>query len=272
MNAPHFFGATSASPGVTCLAAATPVPGFGALPVNAYLIEAAEPVLVDTGLPLLASETMDALASRIDPADLRWIWLTHCDPDHLGALDALLAAAPRARVVTNYLGMGKLSLRAPLPPERFYLINPGQRLDVGDRSLVALSMPSYDAPETMGLFDPRSRSLFTSDCFGALLGEEDIASAAEHAGAIAPQRLGEGLVTWTTVDAPWLAQVDAARFRATLASLGEVDADTVLSAHLPPAHRMFSTLAAHVDAARTAGPFVGPDQAALEAMLAAVVG
>jgi flavorubredoxin len=43
------------------------------------------------------------------PADVRWIWLTHPDRDHTGALFDLLEAAPQARLVTTFLGAGILS-------------------------------------------------------------------------------------------------------------------------------------------------------------------
>jgi flavorubredoxin len=64
--------------------------------VNCYLIAAAEPVLVDTGLAHDRGPLLDALAREVDLADLRWIVLTHDDRDHAGNLrDLLLAALER---------------------------------------------------------------------------------------------------------------------------------------------------------------------------------
>lgn len=241
-----------------------PIPGLGVLPVSCHVIAAAQPVLVDTGLPALADDTIAALSSILDPADLRWIWLTHCDADHLGALPALLELAPHARIVTSFLGMGKLGMRFAVPPERMHLINPGQALDVGDRRLVAFSPPSYDAPETMGLFDPRSRVLFSSDCFGALLPE-----MVDDAAAVDPGALAVGLVTWATIDAPWLCGLPERSLATAIEPLRAFGADLVAGAHLPPARGMFETLAGHLLSARAAPRFVGPDQRALEAMLSA---
>lgn len=254
----------AAAPDTTCIASTTPAPGLGLLPVNAYLIEGREPVLVDTGLPALADATMTALAGRIELEALRWIWLTHADADHVGALERVLEAAPNARLVTNYLGMGKLSMRMAIPPTRFFLINPGQSLELADRSLHAIALPSYDAPETMGLFDARSRALFSADCFGALLHEH-----AEDAAAIEPGVRREGLVTWTGVDAPWLSHVREETFAASSREMASLEPDVVLSAHLPPANGMLPALLEDLRAARRAAPFVGPDQVALEAMLGA---
>jgi flavorubredoxin len=147
-----------------------PVPGLGLLPVNAYVIAAREPVLIDTGLGALRDDFVAALGRVIDPAELRWIWITHMDADHIGNLPAVLARAPRARVVTTYLGLGKLGLLG-LPQERARLLNPGQTLDVGDRGLTALVPPTFDAPETTALLDGRTRNLFSADAFGAVLPE-----------------------------------------------------------------------------------------------------
>lgn len=269
MNAPEFRGINRVAPDIVCLTSITPVPGFGVLPVNAYVIEGDEPMLVDAGLPTLAGEVFAAVASLIDLAELRWIFVSHCDADHVGALEALLAVAPRARIVTNYLGMGKLTMRMAIPPERFYLINPGQTLELNSRSLRAVALPSYDAPETLGLFDAKRRALFSSDCFGTLLPDAYGAARLDELSAVDPDAAAAGLASWSAVDAPWLANVDDAWFSASLGSIVDLAPRAVLGAHLPPAFDRIGWLARQLDAARRAPAFVGPDQAALEAMLVA---
>lgn len=235
-----------------------PFPGYGVVPVNVHLIRAREPVLVDTGLGALQADFMRELRALIDPADLRWIWITHADADHVGNLRALLAEAPQARVVTNFLGMGKLGLQQ-LPLDRVHLVNPGQQLDVGDRKLTALRPPSYDAPETMALFDTRTRTLFSSDCFGALLAEP-----AQSANAMAPAALRDGIKAWSAIDVPWLSSLSAHQLADAIGTLKAMAPTAVLSSHLPPATDMTEVLFENLIASRIAAPFVGPDQAALE--------
>lgn len=248
--------------GIDMLPAYMPVPGFGVLAANAFVIHAEQPVLVDTGLAAVSNDFMRALESLIDPAAIRWIWVTHADPDHVGNLAAVLAAAPHARIVTTYLGMGKMGLLG-MPLDRAYLLNPGQRLDVGDRALQALRPPTYDAPETTAMFDPATRTLFSADSFGALLSKP-----VENASEVAPATLRDGMIGWTTVDAPWLAGIDSAAFERTLSDLHALAPVRVLGSHLPPAEGMLDALTENLSAARTAPPFEGPDQAALEAMMA----
>ncbi|MET9802609.1 MBL fold metallo-hydrolase [Streptomyces sp. NPDC006368] len=79
---------------VTVLNDHLPVPGIGFLTVNAFVLHAAEPVVVDTGLSLPDRGFMDAPGSAVDVPDIRWIWLTHPDRDHTGAIFDLLGGRP----------------------------------------------------------------------------------------------------------------------------------------------------------------------------------
>ncbi|MHC4507935.1 MAG: oxygen-binding di-iron domain-containing protein [Planctomycetota bacterium] len=244
-----------------------PIPGLGILPVNAFVLKAAQPVLVDTGLVPLSDEFMEKLSCVIDPGDLRWLWLTHTDQDHIGSLWRVLEAAPKLRVITTYLGIGKMSLFEPLPMDRIYLLNPGQSIDVGDRILTAIKPPSYDAPETTGFHDPKTAAFFSSDCFGALMSEP-----VENAAGMGVENLREGMVTWATVDAPWLQIVDKTLFAKALDRVRELSPKLILSAHLPVACEMTEELLEYLGAAPEAQPFIGPDQQALEAMLKEMIG
>ncbi|MGK2316221.1 MBL fold metallo-hydrolase [Gordonia rhizosphera] len=138
---------------VTVLADQTEVPGIGYLPINAFVLHADQPVVVDTGLSLPDRDFVATLSSVMDPADVRWIWLTHPDRDHTGGLYDLLDAAPQARVITTFLSVGILATERPLPMDRLHLVNPGQRIDVGDRTLAAFRPPLFDNPGTTGFLD-----------------------------------------------------------------------------------------------------------------------
>jgi flavorubredoxin len=262
MDKPTMFEPYRATPEIDVLPSYFPVPTLGLVPINAFVLRAAEPVLVDTGQPLLSDEFLPQLASVIDPEDLRWLWLTHTDPDHIGSLHRLLDEAPNLRVITTFLALGKLSLSRLLPLDRVYLLNPGQSLTVGDRTLTAVRPPTFDAPETAGFYDSKSGAFFSADSFGALV-SEPAGSAAE----IAADELREGLITWTTIDSPWLHLTDYAQFMDTLQRVRDMAPEIILSSHLPMALGMTETLLGYMAAARVAHPFMGLDQAGLEALL-----
>src|SRR5579859_6399159 len=242
------------------------VPGLGFLPVNAFVIHAAQPVVVDTGLGLPGRDFRAALAEVIDPADVAWIWLTHPDRDHTGGLFTLLEAAPQARVVTTFAGAGIMSTERPLPMDRIYLLNPGQSLDAGDRRLTGFRPPLFDNPATVGILDTSSGACLSSDCFGAPLPTAELATAGDAAAAN-PGELRAAQLLWATVDSPWVHTVDPARFAASFAPLRDFDPSIVLSTLFPNDTATTATLFATLLDAPQASPFTGPDQAALEAML-----
>lgn len=242
------------------------VPGLGFLPVNAFVIHATQPVVVDTGLGLPDRDFLACLAEVIDPADVAWIWLTHPDRDHTGGLLALLEAAPQARVVTTFTGAGIMAAEHPLPVNRIYLLNPGQSLDAGDRRLTGFRPPLFDSPATVGVLDTSTGACLSSDCFGAPLPTPGLATA-EDAAAVNPDELRAAQLLWATVDSPWVHATDPAKLAASFGPLRDFDPSVILSAHLPPVTSHSATLFATLLDAPQAGPFTGPDQAALEAML-----
>lgn len=244
------------------------VPTIGFLPVNASVIHAAQPVVVDTGLSLPDRGFMDTLGTVIDPKDVRWIWLTHPDRDHTGALFELLEAAPEARVVTTFLSAGIMSTERPLPMDRLYLINPGQSLDVGDRTLTAFRPPMFDSPATVGFFDHKSRTCVSSDCFGAPMASEDLAQGSDVRDVPADD-LRSGQLLWATVDSPWIHVTDRDAYMQTVEPLRQMDPEIIVSSHLPPVVGDTSACLDMLAVAPLADPYVGPDQRALEEMLAA---
>jgi hypothetical protein len=157
-------------PGVDVITTAAEIPTLGSLAINAFVLHGEEPLLVDTGTVAGGTEFMNTLESVIDPLELRWIWLTHTDFDHIGSLGTLLELNSSIRVITTFLGVGIMGLSStPLPMDRVHLVNPGQTVMLGDRRLTAVRPPVFDNPITAGFVDDRTGALFSSDCFGALL-------------------------------------------------------------------------------------------------------
>ncbi len=254
-------------PDVTVLSDPQEIPGVGWLPVHAFVLHAAEPVVVDTGISLPDRRFVEDLAAVVDPGDVRWIWLTHPDRDHTGGLVDLLAAAPDARLVTTFLGMGILSLEWDIPIERVQLLNPGQALPVGDRELRAFRPPLFDSPATTAFQDSATGTVFSSDCFGAPMTTEALAGC-EDVRAVDDDDLREAQLLWASVDSPWVHLVDRPAYERTLQQVRAMAPSAVLSTHLPPALHGTETLVDNLRLAPGTEPFTGPDQRALEEMLA----
>lgn len=232
--------------GISVLPADLPVPGLGRLAANAFLFDGAEPMLVDTGVAALGDRFVDSLASLCEPSALRWIWISHMDPDHTGNLAALLKAAPQATVLSSLLGRGKMQL-AGLPVERVQVIDAGVPIALGDRDLLPLRPPYYDAPETLGFIERASGSLFVADAFGAVLPR--LTATVE---SIAPSVLRDGLAAWSALDAPWLVDVRRDVLQRRLDQLQQLRPRRLLSAHLPSAASLETLCAYALDASQPA--------------------
>jgi flavorubredoxin len=253
MEAPTLFGAHSVAPDTTSLSSYCPLPGVGLLPVNAFVIHAAQPILVDTGLTALREPFLEALRATIDPAAIRWIWISHMDADHVGNIEEVMAMAPEAKVITTVLGLGKMMLRG-FDVSRVHLLEHGAVIHAGDRTLVPLKPVCYDAPETMGFFDTRTRVLFAADTFGTPL-----QTPQQVAAAIPEVELFDGMATWAALDMPALGMCDRAVMGRLLAAIDRLDPAAIVSAHLPVARGMTSQLLRVLDRVLDSGRIAAPD-------------
>jgi len=261
MNTPY-----QATPDVHVLPSHVSLPGLGVLPVNAYVLLAAEPVLIDTGLAADGDEFMAALSSVVDPAQLRWVWLTHDDADHTGNLQRVMEAAPRARLATNGLAALRMASWWPVPLDKVHAVRVGDRLPVGDRTLRALAPPLFDNPLSTGLLDEATGAMFSVDSFGALL-----PAPATDAADVPADVLAAGMQAWAAADSPWAHLVDRARFAGVLDGVRALAPSTILSSHLPAARG--TSMERFVDVLATvpdAEPAVAPDHREFAALVAAL--
>ena len=252
-----------ASPDVHVLPTHLAVPGVGKIPVNAFVILAEDPVLVDTGLGFDGPEFVAALDSVVPLRELRWIWLTHDDADHTGSLQRVMEVAPQARLASHGQGALRMSTWWPLPLDRVHAVALGDHLHVGDRSLVAVRPPVFDNPTTIGIYDDSTGTLFSVDAFGAILPE-----LARDAADIPHQELTEGMVAWATFDVPWVHLVDEGRFERVLEAVRALRPARVLSSHLPPASGRIEGFLELLRSLRDAEPYVAPGHEAFVDLVA----
>ena len=182
-------------------------PGFGMLVVNSYLIMGKEPILIDTGMPIVKEDFLKTLWSLIDPEDLNWILLTHDDGDHTGALVEVMAAAPRARVVTQFVGLARLETALHLEVDRFEIRNSGDSLVISGREIAVLRPPLFDSPATSGYFDVQSGVFFCADSFGAIIPE-----VVENVGDVPVAAYQEGFSIFNRLNHPWFMLLDQSKF------------------------------------------------------------
>jgi len=72
--------------------------------MNQFLIRDEEPVLWHTGHKYLFAEVREAVAKLIDVSRLRWIGLSHFEPDECGSLNEWYHLAPSAEAFCSVVG------------------------------------------------------------------------------------------------------------------------------------------------------------------------
>jgi hypothetical protein len=262
MDAPY-----QAAPDVHVLPTNLPIPGVGVLPVNAYVLLAQEPVLVDTGMAADSDQFVDALTSIVDPAALRWVWLTHDDADHTGSIQRVLELAPNARLVTHAFSALRMASWWPVPLDRVHAIRPGDRISAGDRTLRAVAPPLFDNPMSTGLLDEATGAFFTVDSFGALLPE-----ATEDAAEVPADALAGGMRAWATMDSPWAHLTDRRLYGQVLDGVRSLQPTRLFSSHLPAASgASLESFLQVLSSVPDAEPAIPPDHEQFDHLVAAMM-
>lgn len=132
---------------------------------NSYLIEGKEKTaLIDTSEPETAGEFMGQL-EKVQKVD--FIVSLHSEQDHSGCLPLVLERYPEARLVTNAKGKEFLCVHHKISPERIHVVENGEKISLGGRSLKFFSTPWVHWPETMIAYMEEEKILFTCDLFGS---------------------------------------------------------------------------------------------------------
>ena len=145
----------------------TPIPPGtvpGGFTFNQYLVVDDEPLLFHTGLRQLFPAVRDAIARVMPVERLRWVAFSHLEQDECGALNELLAAAPRAEAACSRIGamvsVGDLAVRPPRA------LADGERLRLGRHEVVWHDAPHVPHGWDCGfLSETTTRTLFCGDLF-----------------------------------------------------------------------------------------------------------
>jgi flavorubredoxin len=198
------------------------------LPVNSMVILGQEPVVVDTGAPIHTDSWFRQVLSLVDPEDIRWIYISHDDGDHMGSLHRLLELAPNATLVVNFFITERLALEHALPLDRMIWLGPNDHLETPDRRLHLLVPPIFDGPTTRALYDGSTSVLWAVDSFAAMAPGPvfDIADL--------PRDLyDESFAQLNSLVSPWHQWLDPRKYARHVNEVESLRPKVVASAHGP---------------------------------------
>jgi flavorubredoxin len=196
--------------------------------MNSMLILGEQPVVVDTGAPLFRDHWFDAVTALVDPADIRWVFVSHDDGDHVGNLAELLDLAPNATVVANFFTNERMRAERPgeLPIDRQVWLDVGDSFDVGDRTLRLFRPPIFDGPTTRGLFDERTGVMWAVDSFAALT-----TGSVEEASELPPDLYDGSFELFNSLVSPWHQWLDPGVYADHTATVEAMSPSVIASAH-----------------------------------------
>jgi flavorubredoxin len=232
------------------------------------VIRAAEPVVVDTGVAENQDQYLADVFSLVAPEDIRWVFISHDDVDHTGSLNALMDAAPNATVIVNWFIQERMGASLDVSPLRQRWVGDGEVIDVGDRKLITVRPPIFDAPTTRGLFDTTTGVYWAVDSFAT-----PMLTPVRTVDELDADFWLEGMATFNQYVSPWITLTDDARFQATVDRVETLGASVLVGCHTPVIGR------SHVDRAITAtrrSPSATvapqPDQAVLDEIQLSLIG
>ena len=198
--------------------------------LNSMVIAGAEPVIIDTGSLNNRDQWLEDAFGIVDPADVRWVFLSHDDADHTGNLGPVMEACPNATLVCSWALVERFSNAFGFPLQRCRWLNDGEALDLADRRILAVRPPVYDSPATRGFLDERSGIYWAVDAFATPCPSEPVPAVAD----LDPGFWAEGMAMFIHhALAPWVGIVDRQRYAAEIDRVRAMGITAIATAHSP---------------------------------------
>ncbi len=132
---------------------------------NAYLIIDKKITLVDTVKHYLFDELLSRIKEIVDPSKIDYIISNHVEMDHTGSLPKLLRFCPNAKIITSTRGEKGLK-RHYKKDWDFQVVQSGDTLNIGKRTLHFVHIPMVHWPDSMVTYIPSDKLLLPNDAFG----------------------------------------------------------------------------------------------------------
>jgi flavorubredoxin len=132
---------------------------------NSYLLETEKPTLIDTVDISFGVEFVKNLEKVFNLEKLQYVVINHVEPDHAGALPALMNKAKNAVIVTTEKARKFLNGMFKLHNREYLIIKDGDTLDIGGKTLQFFEVPFLHTEETMMTYAVEDKILYPCDIF-----------------------------------------------------------------------------------------------------------
>jgi flavorubredoxin len=133
---------------------------------NAYLVQDDKTALIDAVKGPFASYLIDNIKNLADLDSVDYVVCNHAEPDHSGGLPAVMDAIKGAELVCNAKCKDALSMHYDTSGWNFKVVEDGEELSLGKRTLKFVNTPMVHWPESMFTYVPEEKILFSMDAFG----------------------------------------------------------------------------------------------------------
>ena len=133
---------------------------------NSYLIVDEKVVLIDTVERQFIDDYLDHVEEIIGDRPVDYLVINHMEPDHSGALKALVTKYPDVILVGNKKTFGFVE-SFYFKPVNILEVKDDDTLDLGSMKLQFRTIPMVHWPETMVTYELTNKILFSGDAFGS---------------------------------------------------------------------------------------------------------
>lgn len=135
---------------------------------NSYVVKGSEKTaLIEVSHATYFEHYLNNIKEVCDPAEIDYIILNHCEPDHSGALASLLEHCPKATIVVSRAGSIYLKNITNRSDLNLQIVKDGDVIDLGGKTLSIINAPFLHWPDSMFTWCPEEKTLFPCDMFGS---------------------------------------------------------------------------------------------------------
>lgn len=201
---------------------------------NSYLIQGSEKtVIIDTVDPPFIDEYL-AKINGLEKLD--YIISLHAEQDHSGSLPMLHALFPDAPILCSPKAKDLLIEHLLLPEDKIRVVEDGEVLSLGDKSLKFIHTPWVHWPETMVAYMPEEKILFSCDFLGSHSATTDLYDDDDPAVMESAKRY------YAEIMMPFKAQI-----KGNMKKVRELDIELIAPSHGPIWNHPEKIMAAYED-------------------------